>query len=108
MKRLSHKWRTIILILGTFIEGSLIWPAFYAWRAVKLEHEWKGNTTAMFLSGLVVLLLSIGYYLLVRAVHKELQPYIGKKLNVLLWIYRSLVFVGFVIVPIISNKVFSL
>ena len=107
MKRLSHKQRTVVLSLIAFFEGVFVY-AFRAWRDIKLQHEWKNNTTAMFLSGIVLVLLAIGFYLLFRALHKELQPHMGKALNVIFWLYRGLAFIGYVIVPLVSDKVFHL
>lgn len=108
MKRLSHKQRTVVLSLIAIFEGALVCPAFRAWRDIKLQHEWKNNTTAMFLSGIVLVLLAIVFYLLFRAIHKELQPHMGKVLNAIFWLYRGLIFVGYVIIPFVSDKVFYL
>ncbi len=108
MKRLSHKQRTVVLSLIAFFEGTFVCPAFRVWRDIKLQYEWKNNTAAMFLSGIVLVLLTIGFYLLFRALHKELQPHMGKALNVIFWIYRVLIFVGYVIIPFVSDKVFHL
>ncbi len=105
MKRWTYKQRAAAIITVAVIECIGL-RCFSAWRIVKLQYEWKSDQTAMVLSGIAVIVLSVAFNLLLALLHKELRPHIKKVVNIAIYIYRFMAFLGYLIVPIVCNKIF--
>lgn len=107
MKKWTYKQRFLVILSATTIEF-IVLHSFYAWRTIKLQHEWKNNHLAMMVSGVAVILLSALFNLFLLALHKELRPHVKKMVNIAIYIYRFMALLGYLIVPLVCNKIFIL
>ena len=60
----------------------------------------------MMVSGVAVILLSALFNLFLLALHKELRPRVKKMVNIAIYIYRFMALLGYLIVPLVCNKIF--